>query len=113
MKVQYGLFDNVASVHVEIYSNTEMVSGTIQISDSKGNETSFREKTKVIGYVIFHGVKITVLGLKLYFDIHIQNNDQFNNYTAMVCNTMGCNNMTLELREASKYLEINIFKINL
>ncbi|CAC5393285.1 unnamed protein product [Mytilus coruscus] len=97
-KVQYGAFDNTASLWVQVYSNIELLSCTIRRSDRQNNETSYTEETRVIGYVVFHGVKVMVLGSKLLFDVYINRNDDFTNYTVKVCNKKGCIYMTLELR---------------
>ncbi|CAC5393277.1 unnamed protein product [Mytilus coruscus] len=98
MKVQYGAYGNVARVWVQIYSNAELTSSTIRRSDGQNNITSYTEETRAIVYVVFHGVKVMVLGSRLMFDIHIKNDDDFTNYTVKVCNKKGCNNITLELR---------------
>lgn len=103
MQVKYGAIGNLVSFWIQIYSNNELLSSTIQRYDGQNNVTSNTEQTKVLGYIIAHGVRVMVLWTKLHFEIHIQNTDDFTNYTIIVCNTRGCSNMTLELRAASKY----------
>lgn len=110
MQVQYGAYVNEAGLLVKIYSDTELFSGTIRRSGGQNNVTSYTEETRVIGHVVFHGVKVMVLGSKLRFDIYINNDDDFTNYTVKVCNKKGCINMTLELRANSKYFHFLIYK---
>lgn len=112
LKVQYGSYGNLVEVWIQIYSNVELLSSTIRKSDGQKNITSYIDVTRVIGHVVFHGVKVMVLGSKLLFNIRIHNMDDFNNYTVKVCNIKWCINMTLELRAISKYFHILIYTNN-
>lgn len=111
MNVQYYAYGNLAEVWIQIYSTVQLLSSTIRKSDGQNNITSYIDVTRVIGHVVFHGVKVMVLGSKLLFNIHINNNDDFNNYTVKVCNIKWCINMTLELRAISKYFHILIYTL--
>ncbi|VDI19404.1 Hypothetical predicted protein [Mytilus galloprovincialis] len=102
MQVKYGAIGNLISFWIQIYSNNELLNSTIQRYDGQNNVTSNTEQTKVLGYIKAHGVRVMVLGTKLHFEIHIQNTDDFTNYTILVCNARGCSNMTLELRAANQ-----------
>lgn len=50
----------------------------------------------------FHGVYITVPGLKYTFDLDLTSENSFMRYTAEACNDVGCNYFDVQVNSASK-----------
>ncbi|CAC5372896.1 unnamed protein product [Mytilus coruscus] len=81
--------------------------GTIQTTKSKLNEnlhTETRQKT-IKTQDISHDVNVTVSGIKITFQLTLENIEDFTDYTIKACDEMGCNELTVKITSAKYQAE--------
>lgn len=100
--IQYGAYGSEVKLWVEIYSVTKVLSKHIKRYEAKQNIEAYAQEKNVTGHVLFHRMRVTVLGKRLTFKVFMEREEDFNNYTIIVCNIGGCTNMTIEVRSSSK-----------
>ncbi|CAG2195685.1 unnamed protein product [Mytilus edulis] len=94
--IQYGAYGSEVKLWVEIYSVTKVLSKHIKRYEAKQNIEAYAQEKNVTGHVLFHRMRVTVLGKRLTFKVFMEREEDFNNYTIIVCNIGGCTNMTIE-----------------
>lgn len=72
-------------------------------------DTSIMIKAKIKSvhtHDTFHGVYITVPGIKYTFDLDLTSENSFTKYTVEACNDVGCNYFDVQVKSASKLTRI-------
>ncbi|VDI77322.1 Hypothetical predicted protein, partial [Mytilus galloprovincialis] len=93
--IQYGRFGEKTNLRVHLYTTY----GTIQTNISKRNEIlkiHGRQK-RILTHDMFHGVYVTVFGIKITFQLKLANIEDFTDYTIKACNNKGCNVFTVKV----------------
>ncbi|CAC5383236.1 unnamed protein product [Mytilus coruscus] len=94
-EVQNGRFGQKINLTVILYNKF----GRIQAYISKLNESLniHANQQRIIIRELFHNVNITVSGIQVTFQIILDTNDDFTNYTIKACNMEGCNEFIVQI----------------
>ncbi|CAC5393264.1 NEGR1 [Mytilus coruscus] len=94
-EVQNGRFGQKINLTVISYNKF----GRIQAYISKLNESLNipANQQRIIIRELFHNVNITVSGIQVTFQIILDTNDDFTNYTIKACNMEGCNEFIVQI----------------
>ncbi|VDI51396.1 Hypothetical predicted protein [Mytilus galloprovincialis] len=98
-QVQIGHFGK--SVEIEIYIYDKLNNSEVVIK-SMGTSIMIKAKIKSVQtHDTFHGVYITVPGIKYTFDLDLTSENSFTKYTVEACNDVGCNYFDVQVKSAN------------
>lgn len=104
--VQIGHFGK--GVKIEIYIYDQLNNSKVVIT-SMGTIIMIKPKIKGLHtHDTFHGVNITVPGIKYTFDLDLTSENNFTKYTVEACNDVGCNYFDVQVKSASKLIKSNL-----
>lgn len=94
-EIQNGLFGQKFNLTVMLYNKF----GRIQAYISKLNESLniSANKQLILTHELSHNVNITVSGIKVTFQMILDKEDDFTNYTIKACNEEGCNEFIVQI----------------
>ncbi|XP_052079064.1 uncharacterized protein LOC127717466 [Mytilus californianus] len=93
--IQYGRYGQKIQLKVQLYNKY----GTIQTTISKQNETLdiHGRQERILTQDMFHGVNVTVSGIKITFRLTLAKIKDFTDYTIKACNNKECNVYTVKV----------------
>lgn len=84
---------------VLVYNNFGSIMTTISKQNESLNIQAKRENSSMND--VFHGVKITVSGIKITFQLSLNTDADFTSYFINVCNLKGCNVFSVQVKLGS------------
>ncbi|XP_052079069.1 uncharacterized protein LOC127717469 [Mytilus californianus] len=93
--IQYGRYGQKIKLKVQLYNKY----GTIQTTISKLNEplNIHGRQERILTHDMFHGVDVTVSGIKITFRLTLAKIEDFTDYTIKACNNITCNVFTVKV----------------
>ncbi|XP_052079066.1 uncharacterized protein LOC127717467 isoform X2 [Mytilus californianus] len=97
--IQFGSYGQKMNLTVHLYNKY----GTIQTTISKLNETLniHGRQERILTQDVFHGVNVTVSGIKITFQLTLDKIEDLTEYTTKACNEKGCNDLTVKIKLTS------------
>ncbi|CAG2207352.1 unnamed protein product [Mytilus edulis] len=86
--IEFGLYGQIIDLTVLVYNNGGSIMTNISKQDESLNIQGKRENSSMND--VFHGIKITVSGIKITFQLSLKTEADFTSYFINACNQKGC-----------------------